>query len=113
MTPPITFHDRVLIVTSTLLSFLGTIHVGASLQQLLDALVYAPEDVPDYSTTYSLNYTTVPRVLKAIVYATLVCHACVSILCALKRAIQVFVEYFILVSSMYLHDVSADTRPCH
>ncbi|KAN0088915.1 hypothetical protein V8E55_005972 [Tylopilus felleus] len=75
----------VLIVTSTLLSFLGTIHVGASLQQLLDAFVYAPEDVPDYSTTYSLNYTTVPRVLKAIVYAT-----------------SVFVEYFILTWRLYV-----------
>ncbi|KAF8433275.1 hypothetical protein L210DRAFT_3633200 [Boletus edulis BED1] len=62
----------VLIVISTVIFLLCTIHVGASLQQLLDAFVYAPADVPNYSTTYWLDYTTTVRVLKDYDYDTLV-----------------------------------------
>ncbi|KAN0088942.1 hypothetical protein V8E55_005999 [Tylopilus felleus] len=61
----------VLIVTSTILFLLGTVHVGGSLYQLLDAFVYAPTDVPDYSTIYWLDSTTTLRVLKDFVYDTL------------------------------------------
>ena len=53
---------------------LSTVHVGASLQQLLDAFVYAPTDVPDYSTTYWLNLSVPPRPLKDVVFVTLVCN---------------------------------------
>ena len=57
---------------STILFLLCTIHVGASLQQLLEAFVYAPADIPDYSTTYWLNFALTPRILKDAVYDTLV-----------------------------------------
>ncbi|KAI9457170.1 hypothetical protein HD554DRAFT_2143345 [Boletus coccyginus] len=57
---------------STILFLLSTVHVGVSLQQLLDAFVYAPANVPDYSTTYWLDYTTTPRVLKNNLFITLV-----------------------------------------
>ena len=43
---------------------------------LLDAFVYAPADVPDYCTTYWLDYTATPRVLKNYLYCTLVRIAC-------------------------------------
>jgi len=59
---------------STILFLLATLHVGASLRQLLDAFVYAPDDVPNYSTTYWLDYTTTPYVVKINVYDTLVCN---------------------------------------
>ncbi|KAI9573454.1 hypothetical protein HD554DRAFT_873416 [Boletus coccyginus] len=62
----------VLIVMSTIHFLLATVHVGASLQQLLEAFVYAPVDVPDYSTTYWLDYTTTLSSLKDILYNTLV-----------------------------------------
>ena len=52
--------------------FLSTIHIGASLKQLLDAFVYAPVDVPNYSTAYWLNFSTPLRVLKDILNVTLV-----------------------------------------
>ena len=64
---------RVLIVMASILFLLCTVHVGASLQQLLDAFIYAPADVPDYSTTYWLNFDSTPRVLKDNLYVTLVC----------------------------------------
>ncbi|KAI9457173.1 hypothetical protein HD554DRAFT_2143355, partial [Boletus coccyginus] len=57
---------------STILFLLCTAHVGASLQQLLDAFVYAPADIPDYSTIYWLDYTTTLRVLKDNLFITLV-----------------------------------------
>ena len=57
---------------STILFFLCTIRVGASLQQLLEAFVYAPTDIPDYSTTYWFNFALPPRILKDTVYVTLV-----------------------------------------
>ena len=57
---------------SAILFLLCTVHVGASLQQLLEAFVYAPADIPDYSTTYWLNFTLTPRILKNTVYDTLV-----------------------------------------
>ena len=61
-----------LVVMSTILFLLCTAHVGASLQQLLDAFVYAPADIPDYSTTYWLDYTTTLRMLKDNLFITLV-----------------------------------------
>ena len=63
---------RVLVVMSTILFLLCTIHVGASLQQLLEAFVYTPADIPDYSTIYWLNFTLTPRVIKDTLYATVV-----------------------------------------
>ncbi|KAI9572291.1 hypothetical protein HD554DRAFT_2168516 [Boletus coccyginus] len=60
-----------LLVMSTILFLLATVHVGVSLQQLLDAFVYAPDDVSNYSTTYWLDYTTIPRLVKNNVYDTL------------------------------------------
>jgi hypothetical protein len=64
---------------STIIFLLCTVHVGASLQQLLDAFIYVPADVPNYSMTYWLNYTTTLRVLKANLYVTLVCSLFASI----------------------------------
>jgi hypothetical protein len=63
----------------TMLFLLCTVHVGASLQQLLDAFVYAPDDVPDYSTTYWLDYTTTLPVLKTVLYDTLVRTSCIPV----------------------------------
>ncbi|KAI9573416.1 hypothetical protein HD554DRAFT_2167030 [Boletus coccyginus] len=57
----------VLVAMSTILILLAT-----SLQQLLDAFVYLPADVPDYSTTYWLDYTTTLSLLKDNLYNTLV-----------------------------------------
>ena len=57
---------------STIFFLLCTAHVGASLQQLLEAFVYAPADVPDYSTLYWLDNTTTLRMLKNNLYDTLV-----------------------------------------
>jgi len=62
----------VLVMMCTILFLLSTAHVGASLQQLLDAFIYAPADVPDYSTTYWLDNYTTPRVLKDNLYITMV-----------------------------------------
>jgi len=64
---------------STIHIFLATAHVGASLQQLLDAFVYAPADIPDYSTTYWLDYSATPMVLKDYLYNTLVGNTCVVV----------------------------------
>ncbi|KAF8550974.1 hypothetical protein OG21DRAFT_337711 [Imleria badia] len=61
-----------LVVMSTILFLLCSTHVGASLQQLLDAFIYAPPDVPNYSTVYWLNFNATPCVLKNILYGTLV-----------------------------------------
>ncbi|KAN0088941.1 hypothetical protein V8E55_005998 [Tylopilus felleus] len=74
----------VLIAVSTILFLLGTIHVGASLRQLLDAFVYTPANVSNYSTTYWLDYNTTLRTLKDNVYATLI-----------------LVQYFILTWRLY------------
>ena len=63
----------------TILFLFCTIHVGVSLRQLLDAFVYAPDDVPDYSTTYWLDYTTTLSMLKNILYDTLVRNPCVLV----------------------------------
>ncbi|KAI9573380.1 hypothetical protein HD554DRAFT_863024 [Boletus coccyginus] len=75
----------VLIVTSTILIILATIHVGASLQQLLDAFVYTPRDVPDYSVTCWLDFDTTPGALKNNLYDTLV-----------------FVQDFIIIWRLYV-----------
>ena len=63
----------------TILFLLCTAHVGASLQQLLDAFVYAPADVPNYSTTYWLDYTTTLSVLKGNLYDTVVSNTCMLV----------------------------------
>ena len=63
----------------TILFLLSTVHVGASLQQLLDAFVYAPDDVPNYSTIYWLGYTTTLPVLKNYLYDTLVRNPCIPV----------------------------------
>ena len=65
---------RVLVVMSTMLILLATVHVGASLQQLLDAFVYVPADVPDYSTIYWFDGDATLNVLKYNIYETLVCN---------------------------------------
>lgn len=57
---------------STILFLLCTCYVGASLQQLLDAFVYAPAGIPDYSTTYWLDLALTPRIIKNMLYSTLV-----------------------------------------
>ncbi|KAI9573477.1 hypothetical protein HD554DRAFT_2310684 [Boletus coccyginus] len=75
----------VLVVTSTILIVLATIHVGASLQQLLDAFVYVPADVPGYSTTYWLDPTLTVRSLKDDLYDALV-----------------FVQDFIIIWRLYV-----------
>ncbi|KAF8433278.1 hypothetical protein L210DRAFT_3557004, partial [Boletus edulis BED1] len=61
-----------LMVMTTILFLLSTVHIGASLQQLLEAFIYAPVDVPDYITLYWYDFAATPRLLKDIVYATLV-----------------------------------------
>ena len=75
--PLITHTQRVLVVASTIIFVLCTVYVGASLQQLLEAFVYAPTNVPDYATMYWLDYSTPLHVLKIILYISQV----VSILC--------------------------------
>ncbi|KAI9573368.1 hypothetical protein HD554DRAFT_862412 [Boletus coccyginus] len=65
----------VLVVMSTILILLATVHVGASLQQLLDAFVDVPADIPDYSTIYWIygsKLGTTLRVLKCNIYDALV-----------------------------------------
>ena len=57
---------------STIQILLAIAYVGASLQQLLDAFVYAPADVPDYSTTYWSDYSATPVMLKNNLYNALV-----------------------------------------
>ncbi|KAN0073829.1 hypothetical protein V8E55_012083 [Tylopilus felleus] len=74
----------VLIVMASILFLLCTVHVGASLQQLLDAFIYAPADVPDYSTTYWLNFDSTPRVLKDNLYVTLIWRLYVVFMCDWK-----------------------------
>ncbi|KAG6374604.1 hypothetical protein JVT61DRAFT_3964 [Boletus reticuloceps] len=61
-----------LMVMTTMLFLLSTVHIGASLQQLLEAFIYAPVDVPDYTTLYWFDFAATPRLLKDIVYVTLV-----------------------------------------
>jgi len=64
---------------STILTLLATVHVAASLQQLLGAFVYAPADIPDYPTTYWLDYSATPMVIKDYLYDTLVCNSCMLV----------------------------------
>ncbi|KAG6369088.1 hypothetical protein JVT61DRAFT_1504 [Boletus reticuloceps] len=61
-----------LMVMTTILFLLSTVHIGASLQQLLEAFIYAPVDVPDYTTLYWFDFAATPRLLKDIVYVTLI-----------------------------------------
>ncbi|KAF8142150.1 hypothetical protein EV363DRAFT_1309946 [Boletus edulis] len=61
-----------LMVMTMILFLLSTVHIGASLQQLLEAFIYAPVDAPDYTTLYWFDFAATPRLLKDIVYATLV-----------------------------------------
>ena len=75
--PLITHTRRVLVVVSTVIFLLSTVHVGASLQQLLEAFVYAPTNAPDYATIYWGDCSTPLHVLKDILRVSQV----VSILC--------------------------------
>ncbi|KIJ57815.1 hypothetical protein HYDPIDRAFT_111550 [Hydnomerulius pinastri MD-312] len=54
-------------ITSTVLFLLCTVHVAASLQQLLEAFIYAPP-IPGYSSAYWLSQTASMAVLKAVLY---------------------------------------------
>lgn len=63
---------RVLVLTSTILFCLCSVHVAASLRQLLEAFVYVSEDTSDYSDLYWLDSTTPLSVLKDVLYDTLV-----------------------------------------
>ena len=93
---------RVLVVVSTTIFLLCTVHVGASLQQLLEAFVYAPTNVPDYATMYWGDCSTPLHVLKDILRISQE----VSILCMqsseviLKGTIKILAQQFILVSSI-------------
>ena len=66
----ITHIQRVLVVVSTIIFLLSIVHVGVSLQQLLEAFVYAPADMPDYAMIYWLDSSTPLRVLKDILYVS-------------------------------------------
>ncbi|KIJ64872.1 hypothetical protein HYDPIDRAFT_28226 [Hydnomerulius pinastri MD-312] len=63
---------EMLSITSTVLFLMCTIHVAASLRQMLEAFIYAPSDVPNYSTLYWLSQTAPMAVLKAVLYDNLV-----------------------------------------
>ena len=73
----ITHTQRVLVVVSTIIFLLSTVHVGASLLQLIEAFVYGPTNVPEYATMYWLDYSTPLHVLKDVLRVSQV----VSILC--------------------------------
>ena len=75
--PLITHAQMVPAVVSTITFLLCTVHVGASLQQLLEAFIYAPTSVPDYATMYWLDCSAPLRALKDILYGSLI----VCILC--------------------------------
>ena len=75
--PLITRTQRVLVVVTTIMFLLCTIHVGASLLQLIEVFFYAPTNVPDYATTYWLDCSAPLHVLKDILRVSQV----VSILC--------------------------------
>ena len=75
---PLIIHiQRVLVVVSTIIFLLSIVHVGVSLQQLLEAFVYAPTNAPDYATIYWGDCSTPLHVLKDILRVSQV----VSILC--------------------------------
>ncbi|KAF9817423.1 hypothetical protein IEO21_03477 [Rhodonia placenta] len=64
---------RMLGATSILLFTLVTVHIGASLQQLLEAFIYIPAGAPaDYTTLYWLNFRNPMLILKSILYTTTV-----------------------------------------
>ncbi|KAG8216208.1 hypothetical protein J3R82DRAFT_8234 [Butyriboletus roseoflavus] len=62
----------VLVSTSTVLFVLCTVHVAASLRQLLEAFIYVPPGVSDYATLYFVDYMLPIRTLKNVVYVSLV-----------------------------------------
>jgi len=64
---------------STILILLATVHVGVSLQQLLEAFIYAPPDIPNYSTTYWINNESTLSALKYSIYEALVCNTSVLV----------------------------------
>lgn len=67
------YPTRMLGVTSTLLFTLCTVHVSASLRQLLEAFVLIPSDAsPLYSTLYFTDETKTVAVLKTVLYDTTV-----------------------------------------
>ena len=63
----------------TILFLLPTVHVGVSLQQLLEAFIYAPADIPNYSTIYWLDNNTTPRAIKYNLYITMVGRICMLV----------------------------------
>ena len=65
-------------MTCTILFLLCTVHVGVSLQQLLDAFIYAPADVPDYFTTYWLDDNSTAS-FKYYLFITMVGRACMLV----------------------------------
>ena len=92
-----------LAVLSTILFLLATAHVGASLQQLLDAFVYGPADEPDYSTTYWFQFNDVTlRSLKSNLYDALVCNTCMLVYQSYAEGnlMKVFFQDLTIVSSM-------------
>lgn len=60
-------------ITSTVLFVFATIHVSASLRQLLEAFVDVPEDAPPlYSSLYFVNEAAPMAILKHVIYDTTV-----------------------------------------
>lgn len=58
---------------SILLFTLVTVHIGASLQQLLEAFIYIPANAPaDYTTLYWLDFQNPMLILKSILWITTV-----------------------------------------
>ncbi|EED79820.1 predicted protein [Postia placenta Mad-698-R] len=62
---------RLLGAMSILLFTLVTVHIGASLQQLLEAFIYIPANAPaDYTTLYWLDFQNPMLILKSILWIT-------------------------------------------
>ncbi|EMD35349.1 hypothetical protein CERSUDRAFT_116146 [Gelatoporia subvermispora B] len=59
--------------TSIVLFIFSTVHVGASLQQLLEGFIYVPQPPPPlYATLYFLDQSRWPSFLKTLLYDTTV-----------------------------------------
>lgn len=64
-------HQWLLGAMSILLFTLVTVHIGASLQQLLEAFIYIPANAPaDYTTLYWLDFQNPMLILKSILWIT-------------------------------------------
>lgn len=63
-----------LIVTSSILFTLATIHIGLSLQELLEAFIYIPSGAPLlYSTLYWVDQGSRISLTKDLIYSVVVC----------------------------------------